>query len=227
MKNDHLYLLFYGGVQITLSREEIIFEDLAPWLADRGVTGAGNLKRNPRGMSESGATKQKTVGTGTLQNKAITGPVLTLQASRGARIRAFLLHGVPFVLSVYALLGVGIGRYLSNPTGMNLFVICVLPLGSAIWLYCATLVLFPRVVFYENHITVRSQWGRSRRRHYQEIVHLDVDYETLQLEFGDGGSIGVPRSVIRTESFIRWLAGRGVTAARDFKWEESRSPVRK
>ena len=214
VEREHLHLMFYGGEQIVLSREEILFEDLALWLTDRGVTAARDLKR---GTSEDWGAKQETVQAGNLQSKATPGPVLTVQASRSDRIQAFLVYGVPVLLSVYAL-GVLIVRYLNDPKNITLFVIFIIPVAAAVLLYLATLVLFPKVEFFENYIVERSQWARSRKRRYQEVVHLQVDYESLSLAFNDGWLLSIPRTSFRTEPFIRWLAERGVAAARDFKW---------
>lgn len=226
VKHEHLDVMFYGGDRLSLSREETKLEDLIRWLAEREVTAAKKLEREPWGKSEDRRPKQEAVEAGTAQNKVTRGPVLTLQSPAWTRIYAVLLWGVPGILSIYAE-GILIGRCLSNPTSINLVAVCVLPLAGALWLYYATLALFPKVEFFESHIVVRSQWGRSRRRRFREILSLSLDYETLYVGFSDLHVVAIPRSTIRTESFIRWLAERGVTAARNFNWEESRSPERR
>ena len=223
VKHEHLDVMFYGGDRLSLSREETKLEDLIRWLAEREVTAAKKLEREPWGKSEDRRPKQEAVEAGTAQNKVIPGPVLTLQSPAWTRIYAVLLWGVPGILSIYAE-GILIGRCLSNPTSINLVAVCVLPLAGALWLYYATLALFPKVEFFESHIVVRSQWGRSRRRSYLEIMRLAANYEKLDVTFNDWQHVEIAKTDTNIKNFVRWLSERGVTAARNFNWEESRSP---
>ena len=215
-KHDHLFFTFNDRGKISLSREEIKLEDLVRWLAERGVTPAQELEWTPRGRLEDQGPKQEAVEAVTLQNKTTLGLVLTVQAPRSDRIKACLLWGLPLILSVYALVG-SVARYLSNSNSVYLLVIFLALLVIPMWLSLLAWALFPKEVFFETHIVVRSKWGRSRRRSYQEIIHLAVVDDRLAVVFNDGCWVEIPRSTIRTESFVRWLAERGVAAARNFK----------
>ena len=218
VKHDHLFFTFNDRGKISLSREEIKLEDLVRWLAERGVLAARDFKWEPLGTSEDWGSKQEAVEAVTLQNKATPGPVLTVQASRSDRIKACLLWGLPLIISVYTLVG-SAGRYLSNSKSIYLLGIFLALLVIPMWLSLLAWALIPKVDFFENHITIRSLWGRSRRRSYQEIIQLAVVHERLIITFKDHSSTSFDRSTIRTESFVRWLAERGVAAARNFKWE--------
>ena len=218
VKHDHLFFTFNDRGKISLSREEIKLEDLVRWLAERGVLAARDFKWEPLGTSEDWGPKQEAVEVGTLQNEATPSSVLTVQASRSDRIKACLLWGLPLIISVYTLVG-SAGRYLSNSKSIYLLGIFLALLVIPMWLSLLAWALIPKVDFFENHITIRSLWGRSRRRSYQEIIQLAVVHERLIITFKDHSSTSFDRSGIRTQTFVRWLAERGVAAARDLKWE--------
>ena len=153
------------------------------------------------------------------------GPVLTVRAPRSARITACLLWGLPLIISVIALVGSAAG-YFRYFEGLYLLGIVLSLLVTAMWISLLASALIPKLEFFENHLVERSMWGRSQRRSYQEIIQLDADHERLFIVFKDGSATSFVRSGIRTQPFVRWLAERGVTAARDFKLEKKRSPDR-
>ena len=218
VKHEHLDLMFYGGDQLSLSREDIKIEDLAAWLAERSVVAARNLKWEPRETYENWGVKQDAVEAVTLQNEATSSPVLTVQAPRSDRIRKGLFWGAVFVVSVIIVVGYA-GRYFSNERGVDLFVVIFGIFLGIVCLFFLALRLIPKVEFFENHIVARSIWGRSKRRSYHEISKLEVKYDLLILKFTDRGTLALSRYEVNPGGFLQWLAERGVTAARDLKWE--------
>ena len=156
----------------------------------------------------------------TIQADAPQSPVLTVQAPKFDRIFAFFAGGVPVLMSPFAIFEM-VRLQLREPSILVPVLILLTPPVMLVFFYWTIFILIPKTVFFENHIVVRSKWGRSIRLIYQEIIEIDVDYDTLFLLFKGGSLVPVPRSMIRTESFIRWLAERGAAAAWDFKLGES------
>ena len=48
---------------------------------------------------------------------------------------------------------------------------------------------------------------------------MEVVQRFFNITFHDGAMIALKRTNINVEEFARWLADRGASAARDFKWE--------
>ena len=236
VKHGRLYFRFNDRGKIALSREEINLEDLVLWLAERGVMAAQHLQSSPPGAFGNRGSKQATVAAVTFQEKATLNPILTVKSPWLHRIIVFLFAGVPGIVGIYAFGGY-IGKFLSNPTTIHLFVVLIIPPVCVLLLYATVVVLLRKSVFFENYLLVRSMWGRSQKLSYQNINTLDLDLEALTVTVKRQNSwqveiITIPRYSFRRfriEDFVQWLAARGVTAARDLKWPPppQRGPAQK
>ena len=217
-KYDHLFVTFNGLDKIALHKSEIKLEDLARWLAERDVSAAHNLKWEPREPSEDWGPQQQAVEAAILQSKATPSPEVTTQEPLQARILQAAFWGALLLLNVIVA-GVFAQAYFRNPTAGLLFFTVFMTLANGIWLFMLALSLVHKKEFYEDHILMRSLSGRSRRRSYQEITNVEVSDESLIITFNDLEHISLLRTGFDVVGFARWLADRGVTAARDLKVE--------
>ena len=215
VKHDHLYIAFKDGGKIALHKSEIELERLARWLAERDVSAVRDLKWEPVETSEDWG--RGTVEPAILQNKAAPRLVLTTEGTRSDRIRQAAFWGAMLLLNVIGAFRI-IQAHLMDPSEGLLFFVVFLTLGNALWIFMLVLSLVPKKEFYEDHILMRSISGRTRRRSYQEITNVKVDQDYFCITFNDGELIALERES-HDSTFARWLAERGVTAARDLKVE--------
>lgn len=224
LKRQQLFVTFQDRGKTALHPEEINLGDLAQWLAERDVTAARDLiaaqdvKWKPRKTSGVWGLKQKAFSPASLQNKATSGPLLTLKAPLWARLVGGVFLGGMLLVNVIAVYGVA-DKYFETLDNVWIFWTVFLTLGNFIWIPCLAYTLIPKEEIYEDHILMRSKWGRSRQRSYQEIIEVTQDQDSVLIIFNDGEGISVDKTTIEVASFAQFLVDRGVTAARNVKWE--------
>ena len=224
VKRQHLFVTFKDRAKIAFHPEEIKLDDLARWLAERDVTAARDLiaardvQWEPRRTSQVWGPKQKAFSPATLQNKATSDPLGTLKAPLWARLVAGVFFGGILLLNVIAAVAFA-QAYFRNPTAVLLFFTVFMTLSNFMWIAVLAWMLIPKEDLYEDHVLIRSMWGRSEKRSYQEITEVAEDEKYVYIIFNDGQLIGRHTTNIDVAGLARFLADRGVTAARDVKWK--------
>ena len=222
VKHYNLFITFKDRSKIALHPEEIDLDHLARWLTERDVSAARDIaatwdvRKEPQRTAGNWRPKQQAFSPATLQNKATSGPVLTLRAPLWARMLSGVFLGGMLLVNVFAVYAVA-DKYFETLDNVWIFWTVFLTLGNGIWIPGLAYALIPKEELYEDHVLIRSMWGRSRRLSYQEITKVGVLDDDLIITFNYIESILIDRTTIDEEDFARWLAERSVIAARALK----------
>ena len=217
VKRHHLFITFTDRSRIALHPEEIQLGDLTRWLVERDVSAAQDVNWKPRRTPRVWGPKQKAFSPATLQNKATSSPIGTLIAPLWARLAGGAFFGGMLLANVIAVYGVA-DKYFETLDNVWIFWSVFLTLSNGIWIIVLASMLIPKEDLYEDHILIRSMWGRTRRRSYQEITKVAEDETHFFFIFSDGEILGSSKNNIDVAGLARFLADRGVTSAQDVEW---------
>ena len=220
VKRQHLFITFTDRSKIALHPEEINREVLARWLADHDVTAARDVRRKPRRTSKVWGAKPKAFSPASLQNKAATGPLETVKQPLWMRLVSGACCGWMLQRSVKAVYRV-VDEYFETLDIVLIFWAAFPTLFIGVCIVVLAAFLIPKVNFYEDHMVIRSMWGRLQKRSYQEITEVAESEKDVFIRFNDGERLSYSSSDIDTAGLARFLVDRGVSAARDVKWKHS------
>ena len=162
VKHQHLFITFTDQSKIALHPEEINHNDLARWLAERDVSAARDLLRAPRRTSEDEEPKQQAVEAAVPRSQATSGPLLTTKQPWSVRIWPVAIYGAFLLFLGYPTVVLAQESFRTQSAGLLFFAVFM---GLATCLPIVGLVesLVPKKEFYEDHILVRSWWGRHAK----------------------------------------------------------------
>lgn len=224
VKRQQLFITFKDRSKIALHPEEVHLGDLARWLAERDVSAARDLitarglKWKPRRTSGVWGPKQKAFSPASLQGKATSGTPVTVKPPLWARLLYSAFFGGMLLTNVVAVYGVA-DKYFETQDNVWIFWTVFLTPSNFLWINILAWTLIPKQEYYEDHILIRSMWGRLQRRSYQEISEVSENEEYVHIRFNDGQIIGRHTSIIDVAGLAKFLVARGVDAARDVKWK--------
>ena len=223
-REQHLFFTFEGRGKIALHPEQINLDELVRWLAEQEVMAARDLlaardvKREPRRTSKVWGAKKKAFSPASLQNKAASGPVLTLRAPLWARLVGGGVLGWMLLATVYSAYVIT-DKYFETWDSVWLFYLALMIFGICLLVPSLAYTLIPKEELYEDHVLIRSMWGRRQRLSYQEITNAGVLDDVLVITFNYVESISILRTTIDEEDFARWLAERSAAVERALKVE--------